>query len=97
MPENKPTMEMCRHNINNTWNAQDTGDGYWTAITSDGVKECWIHFTYSWSYNNDAGEKVEGSKAPQDEWLITPEITVGEADDLFFLAEVDLGCVYDYN
>ncbi len=96
-PENKPTMEMCRHNINNTWNAQDTGDGYWTAITSDGVKECWIHFTYSWSYKNDAGETVEGSKAPQDEWLITPEITVGEADDLFFLAEVDLGCVYDYN
>ncbi|WP_290069586.1 hypothetical protein, partial [Muribaculum intestinale] len=45
-PENKPTLEMCSHNINNSWSGQDTGDGYWTAITTDGVKECWIHFTY---------------------------------------------------
>ncbi|WP_289740798.1 choice-of-anchor J domain-containing protein [Muribaculum intestinale] len=96
-PENKPTLEMCSHNINNSWSGQDTGDGYWTAITTDGVKECWIHFTYNWSYKNSEGEKVEGAKAPQDEWLITPEITVGANDDLFFLAEADLGSVYDYN
>ena len=72
-PENKPTS-MCSHNINNSWSGQDTGDGYWTAITTDGVKECWIHFTYNWSYKNSEGEKVEGAKAPQDEWLITPEL-----------------------
>ena len=96
-PENKPTLEMCSHNINNSWSAQDTGDGYWTAITSDGVKECWIHFTYNWSYKNSEGEKVEGAKSPQDEWLITPEINVGANDDLFFLAEVDLGSIFDYN
>lgn len=88
-PENKATQEMCSHNINNTWAAQDTGDGYWTAITSDGVKECWIHFTYDWSYKNAEGETVKGEAAPQDEWLITPEFTVQQGHDLFFLCEVD--------
>lgn len=96
-PENKPTEEMCRHNINNSWAGQDTGDGYWTAITPDGRKECWIHFTYKWNYKNDAGEEISGEAASQDEWLITPEITVGAADDLYFLAEADLGSVYYFD
>lgn len=96
-PENKTTQEMCSHNINNSWAAQDTGDGYWTAITSDGVKECWIHFTYSWSYVNGEGETIKGEAAPQDEWLITPEITVQDGHDLFFLGELDLGAVFNFD
>lgn len=96
-PENVATQEMCQHNINNTWAVSNTGDGYWTAITSDGVKECWIHFTYDWSYNDADGNTVEGEAAPQDEWLITPEISVQQGHDLFFLAEVDLGGVYSFD
>lgn len=96
-PENTPTLEMCSHNINNSWNVQDTGDGYWTDITTDGVKECWIHFTYNWSYQNGNGEKIEGAAAPQDEWVITPQFTVGQNHDLFFLAEIDRGAIYDFS
>ena len=96
-PENIPTPEMCQHYINNSWAAQDTGDGYWTDITSDGVKECWIHFTYNWSYKNSEGEEVAGSAAPQDEWLISPAFTVQQNHDLFFLAEMDCGSIFAYD
>lgn len=94
---NIPTQEMCLHNINNTWAASDTGDGYWTAITTDGVKECWIHFSYDWQYKNDNGETIKGDMAPQDEWLITPQIHVQDSHDLFFLGQIDLGAVYNYD
>lgn len=94
---NKCTPEMAKHNINNSWSVQDTGDGYWTDITSDGVKECWIHFTYNWSYTDDQGEKVSGEAAPQDEWLITPSISVKQGDGLFFLMEFDLGAVWAFS
>lgn len=96
-PENIATPEMCAHNINNTWATENTGDGYWTAQTPNGVKECWIHFTYNWSYTNSDGDKVEGSAAPQDEWLITPDINVRQNHDLFFLAEMDLGSMYAFD
>lgn len=91
------TQEMASHNINNTWAVQDTGDGYWTDVTSDGVKEAWIHFAYKWEYTNADGEKVSGEAVPQDEWLITPEIDVKEGDGLYFLLEFDLGSVYSYD
>lgn len=94
---NKPTPEMCSHNINNSWSGQDTGDGYWTDITPDGVKEAWIHFTYAWNYTDENGEKVTGGPDMQDEWLITPEINVRPGDNLYFLGECDLGAVYTYN
>lgn len=94
---NKCTQEMAAHNINNTWSVADTGDGYWTDITTDGVKECWIHFAYNWSYKNADGETVKGDAAPQDEWLISPEIEVKEGDGLFFLLEFDLGGVYSFD
>ncbi len=96
-PANIPTEEMCRHNINNSWAAGDTGDGYWTDITSDGIKECWIHFTYDWEYTDSNGMKVSGGPDEQDEWLVTPTISVGEGQDLYFLAEFDLGAVYNFD
>lgn len=94
---NKPTPEMCTHNINNSWSAQDTGDGYWTDITTDGVKEAWIHFTYDWQYKDSEGQIIKGGPDPQDEWLITPEITVRPNDNLYFLAECDLGAVFPFS
>lgn len=96
-PANTPTMEMCQHNINNSWCGQDTGDGYWTGITSDGVKEAWVHFTYNWSYKNGEGETISGQASPQDEWLISPQFTVGQGHDLFFLLEFDYGAAYGYD
>lgn len=96
---NIPTPEMCAHNINNSWAVEDTGDGYWTDRTSDGVKECWIHFTYSWSYKGADGNTVSGGPDAQDEWLITPAINVNAGEDLYFLCEFDLGSVlaFDWN
>ncbi|MCM1491405.1 MAG: hypothetical protein NC095_11375 [Muribaculum sp.] len=94
---NAPTLEMCQHNINNTWNVQDTGDGYWTDITTDGVKECWIHFTYDWTYKNSEGETISGGPDPQDEWAITPSISIGTGQNLIFLAEIDLGSIYSFD
>lgn len=69
---NTCTQEMASHNINFTWSVQDTGDGYWTDVTSDGVKEAWIHFAYNADYVNGEGETVEVPAVPQDEWLISP-------------------------
>ena len=94
---NTPTLEMCAHNINNSWSVQDTGDGYWTDITSDGVKEAWIHFTYDWSYTNSAGETVKGGPDLQNEWLISPAINIEDGDNLYFLAEIDLGAIYPFS
>lgn len=94
---NRPTPEMCAHNINNSWAVENTGDGYWTAITPDGVKECWIHFSYGWDYRDEEGNTVKGGPDPQDEWLITPEINVGEGQDLYFLCEFDLGSAFSFD
>lgn len=49
---NKPTAEMLAHNINNTWYCYYTGDGNWTPKTTDGEKDCFIHFTYDGSYTD---------------------------------------------
>lgn len=94
---NIPTLEMCAHNINNSWSVQNTGDGYWTDVTTDGVKEAWIHFTYDWKYTDSNGETVSGGPGPQDEWLITPAIDVKAGENLYFLAEVDLGAIYPFS
>lgn len=85
-PENTPTQEMLDHNVNNSWFAYYTGDGYWTPITPDGEKDMFIHFTYS----SMEGQGVEFTASPQDEWLITPTVAVKEGDKLFFDSSVDL-------
>ena len=96
-PENTPNQNMLKRNINNTWYGTFTGDGYWTGKTPDGEKECFIHFTYTGSYTDDEGNKQEFSAAKQDEWLITPEITVGNQHKLFFEMQFDEGSVYDFD
>lgn len=95
--ENLPTTEMCERNINNTWYGGWTGDGYWTDITQDGEKECFIHFTYDVTYMNDNGDIVTVPHAPQDEWLITPNFDVKQGQKLFFDLEIDAGALYSYN
>lgn len=90
---NIPTQEMLNANINNTWYVNWTGDGYWIPATADGEKDAFIHFTY----NSSPGAKVEVVASPQDELLITPNITVKQGDKLFFDACIDLGSVYKYD
>lgn len=96
-PENKPTQWMASKNINNTWYATYTGDGYWIPITSDGEKDCFIHFTYSGSYKNENGEEVEFTAAPQDEWLISPAFTLQANHKLFFDLMIDKGGIFSYD
>lgn len=91
--ENKPTQEMLDHNVNNSWYACYTGDGYWTPVTSDGEKEMFIHFTY----NSSAGASLQFKAAPQDEWLITPTISVKEGQKLIFDSSVDLGSLLEFD
>lgn len=84
--ENAPTEEMLEHNVNNSWYAYYTGDGYWLPITPDGEKDMFIHFTYS----SSPEQSVQFTAAPQDEWLITPTVSVKEGQKLFFDSSVDL-------
>lgn len=82
----------------NNWRVTDTGDGYGTAITTNGVKECFIHFAYKVEYNYEGDTPTTVIPiAPQDEWLITPEFVVKEGHKLYFDLEVDLGSVYYYD
>lgn len=94
---NKPTAEMVAHNINNTWYCYYTGDGYWTPKTTDGEKDCFIHFTYSSSYTDDSGNTIEVTAAPQDEWLITPTVSVKAGQNLYFSLAFDLGSAYNFD
>ena len=94
---NIPTPEACAKNINNTWYGTNTGDDYWTAATTDGDKECFIHFTYNVSYTDSEGNEVNIPASPQDEWLISPAFTVKEGHNLYFLAEIDHGSLYQFD
>jgi len=94
---NKPTAEMLAHNINNTWYCYYTGDGNWTPKTTDGEKDCFIHFTYDGSYTDDAGNTVEVKAAPQDEWLITPKLSLTAGQNLYFCAAFDFGSAYSFD
>lgn len=94
-PGNTPTDDMLNANVNNTWAAYYTGDGYWTAMTEDGEKDCFIHFTYT----QMDGHEPYFEAAEQDEWLITPAVTPVVGDKLMFSAAIDLGMLvkFDWN
>lgn len=96
-PENVSNQIMLESNINNTWYGCWTGDGYWTGITTDGEKECFIHFTYSGDYLDENGEPVEFSAAMQNEWLISKQFKLNEQHKLFFELEIDEGAIFMYD
>lgn len=90
--------DMPYYMSSNNWRVTDTGDGYWTAITSDGVKECFIHFGYKIEYDYVDGQPTKVIPiAPQDEWLITPQFRVKQNQKLYFDLEIDLGSLYYYD
>lgn len=88
-PENTPTAEQLAHNINNTWYSY-TSSNMFQDLTTDGTKEAFIHFGY-------ANETYGLTNAAQDEWMITPSITLdnNKKETLQFLLQADYFDVYD--
>lgn len=91
------TEEMLANYYNNSWHVGWTGDGYWTAATTDGVKECFIHFTWDcWDQSTDPAT-LKFPMRPQDEWLITPPFNVKTGHKLMFLLEMAPGDLFHYD
>jgi len=85
---NTPTEEQLSHNINNSWYVYFTSNMY-QDLTTDGEKEAFIHFAYDGNYGVTDSE--------QDEWLVTPVISLGKDETLHFLLQSDYAEIYDYD
>lgn len=83
-----PTEEQIAHNINNSWYVYYSSNFY-QEMTPDGESEAFIHFGYNGSYGC--------TDAAQDEWLVTPEITLGEDETLSFLLQCDFSSIYTWD
>lgn len=93
-PEHTPTPENVAHNINNSWYAYYSLDGWGFSATTDGECDAFIHFGY------DSGTTGYGcTAARQDEWLVSPAITLSDNETLRFLHEAEPFSVYpiDWN
>ena len=83
-----PTDLGLSHNVNNTWYVYYSSD-FFQEMTPDGESEAFIHFGYNGEYGaNDSA---------QDEWLVSPSITVGENEDLSFLLQCDYSTVHPWD
>lgn len=93
-PEHAPTDLAVAHNINNSWYVYYTLDGYGFTATPDGECDAFIHFGY-----DDQRDGYGSSDARQDEWLVTPAITLGSDETLGFYLEAEPFSVYpiDWN
>ena len=87
--ENIPTPEQLALNINNTWFAYESTDLF-QDFTPDGNNEAFIHFSYNY-------EPYDLKAYAQDEWLISPSISLKEKEKLQFILQADLLSVYDYS
>lgn len=85
--ENIPTQEMLDHNINNTWYCYESSNMY-QEFTPDGTSVAFIHFGYS-------NEKYGLKPYAQDEWLVSPIISLKDKETLQFILEADYLSVYD--
>ncbi len=83
-----PTDEQIAHNINNSWYVYYSSNFY-QEMTPDGESEAFIHFGYNGNYGC--------TDAAQDEWLVSPEITLGENETLSFLLQCDYSTVYTWD
>lgn len=83
---NTPTEEQLAHNINNSWYVY-TSSNLYQELTTDGVNECFIHFAYNGSYGTTA--------AAQNEWLVTPSVTLADNETLHFMLQADFFNVYN--
>lgn len=83
-----PTAEQLQHYINNSWYVYESSNLY-QEMTPDGLCEAFIHFGYEGNYGSNA-------KA-QDEWLVTPEISLGENETLRYLLQADMFYIYPWD
>lgn len=87
-PHHVPTEEALLHNVNNTWFTYYSSDFY-QEFTPDGECEAFIHFPYDGGYGS--------SDDASDEWMVTPEIAIGDNQVLEFLHQGDPFTVYAYD
>ncbi|WP_337784748.1 choice-of-anchor J domain-containing protein [Prevotella sp.] len=87
LPENIPTEAMLQNNRNLRWFVSESLP-YYQDVTDEGVNEAFIHYGYE---RKDLG--MMGG--PQDEWLITPTISLKENETLHFMHQADFFSVYD--
>lgn len=87
-PEHTPTQEQLDHNINNSWYVYYSSDFY-QEMTSDGETEAFVHF----GYNGDYG----CNSSAQDEWLVSPSITLEDNETLSFLHQAEPMSTYNFN
>lgn len=85
----KPTPEMLARNVNNTWYVYESSE-FMQEMTPDGWNEAFIHFGFT---DDERGS----SNAAQDEWLITPEISLGANEELSFYLQCDYSTVYEWD
>ena len=88
-PENVPTDDQLAHNINMTWLVYESSNFY-QDMTTDGTKEAFIHFGYK-------DDTYGLTAAAQDEWLVSPEVTLASNETLHFLLQADYMNVYNCN
>lgn len=84
---NIPTEDMLKHNVNNTWFCYESTNMY-QEFTPDGMCEVFIHFGYT-------NETFGLGPAAQDEWLISPVISLKDKETLQFILQADYISVYD--
>lgn len=89
-PDNTTDLD---HNVNNTWYVYYSGGMGFLPMTPDGEKEAFIHFSYNRDDPNDPDKVI--AAVDQDEWLITPLISVEEYQDLYFAMAYDYSSCYD--
>lgn len=93
-PDNIPTPEQVAKYVNNTWLVYESG-GMYLPATTDGQYEAFCHFSYDrYDYSVDPAV-LEQAAVAQDEWLITPSMTLKENDNLYFNAAIDYFGCYD--
>ncbi len=86
-PDCVPTEKQLEYNANNSWYVYTSAD-YYQDLTTDGKNDCFIHYAYV--------DDMLGLKASeQDEWLITPEISLASNETLHFLLQADYWSVYE--
>lgn len=84
-----PTAEKLSHNVNNTWYVYASSD-FFQEMTPDGQYEAFIHYGFT---DDERGS----SNAAQDEWLVSPEINVGDNEELSFYLQCDYSSVYKWD
>lgn len=82
---NKPTPEQISHNVNNSWYVYFSSEMY-QELTTDGICEAFIHYSYDGNYCTEEA---------QDEWLISPEITLKDDETLSFMLQADFFNIYN--